>query len=339
MTTRRKFLKTSATFTAFGILSSGFLVGNNVKADSQNKVGGQKNGSADGSFKSGKSDRSKGGIRIGGPLFCSESDPELWAKTAHDQGYRAVYAPKIKISETDRIKEFRAALKKYDLVVAEVGRWCNLMDLNEKKRQENLQKVTDGLALADELDARCCVDTAGTLTDESWYGPHPKDLSKEYLDYTVENARKIIDAVKPKRAKFAYEAMGWCLPDGPDTYLEMIQAVDRKEFGAHLDVCNMINSPRRFYNITGLINECFDTLAPWIVSCHAKDLRWELELNIHFVECVVGTGKMDYPTFLKRLYGLNRDVPLMTEHMKNQKEYEACRDYLFKTADENGIPR
>lgn len=329
---RRDFLRTGLTASAFALLSANSF----GAADAGNEK----------ESKSVKSDLSKGTkgaqgnrIRIGGPLFCSDKDPELWVKTAHDQGYRAVYAPKILITETDRIKEFRAALKKYDVVVAEVGRWCNLMDLNETKRQENLRKVTDGLALAEELGARCCVDIAGTLTEESWYGPHPKDLSKEYLDYAVENARKIIDAVKPKRAKFAYEAMGWSLPDGPDSYLEMIHAMDRKAFGAHLDVCNMVNSPRRFYERDALINECFDKLAPWIVSCHAKDLRWELELNIHFVECVVGTGKMNYSIYLKRLAALGRDVPLMTEHMKNQKEYEACRDYLFKVADENNIPR
>ena len=43
----------------------------------------------------------------------------------------------------------------------------------------------------------------------------------------VENARRIIDAVKPKRAKLAYEMMGWALPDSADSYLRMIKAVDR----------------------------------------------------------------------------------------------------------------
>lgn len=41
--------------------------------------------------------------------------------------------------------------------------------------------------------------------------------------------------------------MGWNLPDGPDAYLELIRAVDRKAFAVHLDVCNSINCPQRFY--------------------------------------------------------------------------------------------
>ena len=40
--------------------------------------------------------------------------------------------------------------------------------------------------------------------------------TKEFFDATVENCRKVIDAVKPKRTKFTIEMMPWSLPDGPD---------------------------------------------------------------------------------------------------------------------------
>jgi hypothetical protein len=42
--------------------------------------------------------------------------------------------------------------------------------------------------------------------------------------------------------------MGWSLPDGLDAYLKLIRAVDRKQFGVHMDVCNGINSPQRCYH-------------------------------------------------------------------------------------------
>ena len=46
-------------------------------------------------------------------------------------------------------------------MLAEVGRWCNLMEADVVKRAANLQTVTDGLALADEIGALNCVDIAG----------------------------------------------------------------------------------------------------------------------------------------------------------------------------------
>ena len=92
----------------------------------------------------------------------------------------------------------------------------------------------------------CCVDIAGSYSEQAWYGPHEKNLSDEFFDATVENARKIIDAVKPKRAKFCYEMMGWSLPDSADSYVQIYKAVERDAFGVHLDPCNAINCPVRF---------------------------------------------------------------------------------------------
>ena len=89
--------------------------------------------------------------------------------------------------------------------------------------------MTEGLALADEIGALCCVDIAGSKNEEVWYGPHPDNLTREFFDAAVENARKIIDAVKPRRAKFCYEMMGWAVPNSPSSCLRLIQSVDRAQ--------------------------------------------------------------------------------------------------------------
>jgi len=268
-------------------------------------------------------------IRLGGPVFKPPKDPEELALAHKKLGYRAAYCPPVRLDESDRIREIAAAFAKHDVMIAEVGRWCNLLEADPQKRAENLAKVTDGLALAEAIGARCCVDIAGSLNPTSWHGPHPDNVSRKFFDAIVENARKIIDAVKPKRAKFCYEMMGWSLPDSPDSYLELIRAVDREGFAAHLDPCNLINSPTKFYRNTELLNECFDKLGKWIVSCHAKDLTWDVEMNIHFREVPLGTGSLDYTTYLRRLAALPADVPLMIEHMKGPEEYDHCRQHLF----------
>ncbi len=185
--------------------------------------------------------------------------------------------------------------------------------------------------------ARCCVDIAGSFHPTIWYGPDPRNITSEFFDAAVENARKIIDAVKPQRAKFAYEMMGWSLPDSPDSYLKMIRAVDRPAFAVHLDPCNLVNSPERFYRNTALLNECFDKLGPYIASCHAKDLTWDVEMNVHFREVRPGAGQLDYGTYLKRLAALPADVPLILEHLPNQAEYDQAHEFVFKKGKENGL--
>jgi sugar phosphate isomerase/epimerase len=187
------------------------------------------------------------------------------------------------------------------------------------------------------LGALCCVDIAGSYHPTVWYGPHPKNLSKEFFDATVENCRKVIDAVKPKRTKFTIEMMGWIVPNGPDAYLRLIKAVDRPSFAVHMDPCNAVNSPERFYDNGPFVSECFQKLGRWIMSCHAKDLEWKPELNIHFVEVIPGRGSIDYSVYLRELAKLPSQPPLMLEHLKTAEEYAEGREYILKTGKAAGV--
>ena len=276
-------------------------------------------------------------IRLGGPVFVRSDDPEELALAHRELGYRAAYCPKVALEDTARIRAIADAFAKHEVVIAEVGRWVNLLEANVEKRAANLKLVTDGLALADELGALGCVDIAGSFSTREWFGPHPDNFSPKFFDAAVENARKIIDNVKPKRAKFSYEMMGWSIPDSPDQYLKLMKAIDRKAFSVHLDPCNVVNSPERFYRNTDLLNECFDKLGPWIVSCHAKDLTWDVEMNVHFREVRPGAGAMDYDTYLRRLAALAQHPPLMLEHLPNAQEYDQGRTHILERGQKLGI--
>jgi len=276
-------------------------------------------------------------LRLGGPAFASSADPDALAQAHRKLGYRAAYCPDVALNDSDRIRAFSGAFAKHDVVIAEVGRWVNLLDSDPEKRKKNLQTVTDGLALAEEIGALCCVDIAGSFNPTSWFGPHPDNFSQRFFDAAVENARKIIDAVKPKRARFCFEMMGWAMPHTPDNYRKLIKSIDRGAFGVHLDPCNAINSPEKFYNNTQLLEECFDKLGKWIVSCHAKDLAWEIEMNVHFKEVIPGKGCLDYDTFLRRLARLPHRPPLMIEHLSQPEEYAAGREILVAAARKAGL--
>jgi sugar phosphate isomerase/epimerase len=275
-------------------------------------------------------------IRFGGPIFLKSDDPAELAAEHRRLGYSAAYCPPAKVSETERVRAIEKAYREAGVVISEVGAWKNMLDPDLTKRRENLAYVTERCALADALGARCCVDIAGSYDPNVWYGPNPKNLSKEFFDATVENCRSVLDSVKPRRTKFTIEMMGWSIPDGPDSYLRLIRAVDRPAFGVHMDVCNGVNSPTRFYENSAFIGECFSKLGRWITSCHAKDLKWITELNVHFLEVVPGRGQIDYRRYLTELSKLN-DVPLMMEHLKTPEEYQEGAAYIRRIGAEAGF--
>jgi sugar phosphate isomerase/epimerase len=276
-------------------------------------------------------------IRLGGPIFLKSDDPRELAREHKRLGYAAAYCPPATADDREHVRAIREAFAAEGVVISEVGAWKNMLDPNPRKRAENLRYVIDRMRLADEVGARCCVDIAGSYNPTIWYGPDPRNLSNEFFEATVENCRKIIDAVKPRNSKFSIEMMPWNLPDGPDTYLKLVRAVDRTAFGVHMDVCNAINSPLRFYRNAQVISELFQKLGQWVLSCHAKDLNWVPEYNVHFAETVPGRGQVDFKAYLRALASAPFEAPLMMEHLKTPEEYLEGATYIRRMGQEAGV--
>jgi sugar phosphate isomerase/epimerase len=277
-------------------------------------------------------------LRLGGPIFVKSTDPAILAQAHRDLGYRAAYAPaNMTVTDTDSIAAWVTEFSRHDVAIAEVGAWKNMLDPDPEKRRSNMTYVTERLALAEQLGARNCVDIAGSFNPDSWFGQNPRNFSQDFFDATVENCRTLIDAVKPQRTSFSIEMMPWSLPSGPDEYVRLVKAVDRKAFGVHLDVCNTMNSPERFYNNAAGIRECFAKLGPWIKSCHAKDLNWGPGYQVNLQEVIPGTGLMDYKTYLTELSRLGTDAPLMLEHLHSEEDYTQGRQYIQSVARAQGL--
>ncbi len=276
-------------------------------------------------------------MRLGGPVFVQTDDPAELAKAHRTLGYGAAYCPSASIEDKDRIRAIRDAFEKENVVIAEVGVWCNMMDPDDEKRRHNMGRMIKGMALADEVGACCCVNIAGSFNPDMWYGPHPKNITKEAFDLAVENARHIIDSVEPKRSKLTLETMPWAIPDSADSYANLVRAIDRPAFAVHLDPVNLVNCPKYYYRTGDLLDECFDKLGQWIVSCHAKDVYMGEELTMYIKEVRVGTGVFNYERFLTRLSKMDRDIPLMMEHMSGKEEYDLARVHIQKVADGLGL--
>ena len=155
-------------------------------------------------------------IRLGGPVFLKSDDPRELAREHRRLGYSAAYCPNARSADGDRTRAIREAFTAESVIIAEVGAWKNMLDPDPAARKTNIDYVIERLALAEAVQSRCCVDIAGSYNPKYWYGMNPRNLSKEFFDATVENCRRVIDAVKPTRTRFTIEMMPWSLPDGPD---------------------------------------------------------------------------------------------------------------------------
>lgn len=275
-------------------------------------------------------------MRLGGPIFEDSSTPEKWAAAAQALGYRALQCPVGLDATNDEIAAYAAVARRADLVIAEVGAWSNPLADDEATRRAALAKCCQALDLADRIGARCCVNIAGSR-GAKWDGPHPANLSEETFDMIVATTRSIIDTVRPMRTYYTLETMPWIFPDSPESYLRLIDAIDRPQCAVHLDPVNMINSPERIYNTTAFLRHCFALLGPHIKSCHAKDIALSDHLTVHLDEVRPGLGALDYATYLRELNELDSDTPLYIEHLPNAEEYAAAAAHIRASAQQEGI--
>ncbi len=265
-------------------------------------------------------------MRLGGPVFGDICDPENWIALHKNAGYTAAFCPVNADADEARIRTYADAAEKAGIIIAEVGAWSNPLSPDEETRLKALDYCKTQLALADRIGARCCVNISGSRGDQ-WDGPDPKNLTSETFDMIVQSVREIIDAVQPSRTFYTLETMPWMYPDSTESYIRLIEAIDRPRFAVHFDPVNLICSPQRYFTNGEIIREFVEKLGPHIKSCHAKDILLWGTLTTHLDEVRPGLGVLDYATYLREISQLG-DVPIMLEHLSTEEEYVRAAEYV-----------
>jgi sugar phosphate isomerase/epimerase len=276
-------------------------------------------------------------MRLGAPLPPTFDSPEGWIALLRERGFRTAYWPLADDAPLDAVDAYAAAAEAAGISIAEVGAWhANPLSRDDAVRAEGLARCRAQLALADRVNARCCVNIAGSFS-ETWDGPHVEALHPDTFALIVDSVRAIIDEVQPERTYYTLEPMPYLLPDSPDSYLELLKAVDRDRFAVHLDPVNMINTPAKLYDHAGFLRECFEKLGPHVRSVHAKDMTITSALTLDMPERRPGTGMIDYRVFLELMRGLDPDTPFLVEHLASDEEYVLAVAHVRAVADELGI--
>jgi sugar phosphate isomerase/epimerase len=265
---------------------------------------------------------------LGGEIRKPYSSPEEWLALVKEMKYKAVYFPVDSSADEQTIDEYAKIARDNNLVIAEIGVWRNVLSPDKKIAKDAMDYAKAQLALAERVGALCCVNISGSR-GQPWDGPNSLNFTRETFDLIVDSVREIIDAVKPERTYYTLEPMPWMYPHTADSCLELIKAVDRKAFAAHFDPVNIITNPFDFYRTGDIIKEWFDKLAPYIKSCHGKDVSLESRLTVHINEVRPGLGGLDYAAYIECLKK-HPHIPLMTEHMDNHEDVVLADAYVRK---------
>ena len=278
-------------------------------------------------------------MRLGTPI-AGYSSPDEWVAQVIEAGYGAAYCPLDVGAEDHQIERYAEAAEAAGIVIAEVGAWAaNPLSSDPDEAERGIVYSRRALELAERIGARCCVNIAGA-PGPVWAGPSAENFTQRTFDRIVDSVRAIIDAVRPERTYYTIEIMPWIAPEDTASYVRLLHAIDRDRCAVHFDPANMVNDPEKYYRTGDLIREFVATLGPQIRSCHAKDIRIDEEFppwTVRLWECIPGTGNLDWVSLLSELAALDRDLPLMLEHLDTPAEYLAGAEYIRAVAASEGI--
>ena len=271
-------------------------------------------------------------MKLGISHTLSHHSPEEWAQKHSALGLKAVVFPCNHTAPQAQIDAYRAAAAAFGLTIAEVGAWSNPLSRNPEERAKARAFCIHQLELAEYVGAACCVNISGT-PGEVWDGSYPENYLPGTYEQIVASVQEIIDAVQPQHTCYTLEPMPHMLPDSPEVYLQMVRDIRRTAFGVHLDLVNMLTSPRVYFDNRSLTDRCFALLSPYLRSCHLKDALLEHGLTVSIREVPCGQGGFDLGHYLRAAQA--HDLPVIIEHLSSEEQYlEAVRTVNALMADD-----
>ncbi|MDO5442451.1 MAG: sugar phosphate isomerase/epimerase [Bacteroidia bacterium] len=256
------------------------------------------------------------------------NSPEVWAAKHKSLGLKCVNFPVDYLAGEETYMAYKEAAGKAGLLIAEVGVWRNTLAADPSERAKWIDYAVGQLKMADRIGAVCCVNVVGTPYGPRWDGGYRDNFSPELWRMAVDMIRQIIDTAEPEHTIFSIESMPWMIPSSPDEYVRLIEAVDRPQFGTHLDVVNMITSPDKYFFNDRFLDECFSKLHGTICSCHLKDIRLKEEYTFQLQECACGEGLLDIERYIRLADAENPAMPMIIEHLVTDEEYTGSVKYV-----------
>ena len=265
----------------------------------------------------------------------SNESPEQTVKRIRESGYTSVNTQPSQWNDPE-LSEMRAALKKFDVTVFEVGAYSNIIHPDALERRKILSAITKKFEDAENIGGLMVTTVSGCCDPRYLINPHPENWTDKTLKILVQSVRQILKDTAGMKVSLGMEAQVTTNIDGPKAHRRLIDDVGDPRCAVNLDPTNMI-SLDRYFHTTELLDECFDILGESILGSHAKDTYIQPDIQtLHIQEVCPGRGVMDYETFLVRMSRMKWPRAIFPEHLPAE-QYAEADNYIIKTAEKAGV--
>ena len=234
------------------------------------------------------------------------------------------------------IVELKKALKKYDVIFAEMHVCANNLHPDVSERRKNHKLAAEAVESAERVGASTVTVCLGSRSRLGSTFTHRDNWTPETWKASVKAVRQILNDTAGMKVSLGMEALNLTPLNNPRAHLQLMEEIGDPRCKVVLDPQNMLTITT-YYRTTELLNECFDLLGENILACHGKDILLDPNRMLPKYDWVVlGRGTMDYKTYLIRLSRMKYPRSLLLEFL-SEEQYPEAKKHVEETAKKVGV--
>jgi sugar phosphate isomerase/epimerase len=223
----------------------------------------------------------------------------------------------------DALKKITAALDREGLQVAGLYGYYNVIDPDAARRKRGEARIDLLIKNWKRFGSPVISTETGSFNPQSEFEDSEKNHTEEGYAECRRAFERLARAAEKTGAVIAIEAYWHNCIDSIDRADRLFRDIDSPSLKLTMDPCNFFR-PEDLPKMKPMLEDMFKRLGPRTVIAHAKDVKQTpagQELP------AAGLGVLDYPTFLRLLAGLDKDLFLALEHL-NLDDVPRARDYV-----------
>ena len=223
------------------------------------------------------------------------------------------------------------------LEVLGLNAYANLVHPVPATRAWNVDAVRRAMAFAAEHGVPWVNTMAGTRDPEmAFWAYHPDNFGEAAWQDLLAAVRELL-AGTPSGVRLTLEPYMLTPLATTAALRRVLDDVADPRLGIALDPVNLIG-PREYHDSAGAIERMFAALGGAIVSVQAKDhFLHRLKATVQIDERVPGEGELPYAALLRAMDRVTPAPQLVIEHLREDEQIVAARDFIRRTAEEAGV--
>jgi sugar phosphate isomerase/epimerase len=223
----------------------------------------------------------------------------------------------------DVLKKIRAALEKNHLEIVGLFGYHNVIGPDEASRKRNEQFISLLINNWQKFGSPIISTETGTFNEKSQFAEDPKNFTEEGYAAARDALAKLARQAEKAKCVIAIEAYWRNLIGSVDRSERLFKDVDSPALKLTMDPCNYYK-PEDLARMDEMLRDMFKRVGKQTVLAHAKDVRQTEKGQEHPAS---GLGVLNYPLYLRLLTELNREIPLVLEHL-TLDDVPRARDYV-----------